>query len=274
MKTHIYSLFLVVATLISCDQIQQSKTHQLRLKGSESMHETFEELAADFEKTQDTIKVSIEGGGSRTGLMAIKNRQAEIGLSSFPFDLDRTLGQSHGVQEQVVAYDAIVVITNRNNTLDSLDDDQINKIYSGEITDWSQLGGRDGAIIPVIRDQNSGTQKFFVEHFGIDQVASSATIAPDNAEIVAQVSNNVNGIGFIGFAYFTQSVHNLSLPGSNSDQFHAPTHRNLENGKYPLKRGLRVYFYDDNNPAVKGFMQYLKTKRAHGIIESYGLIAI
>lgn len=275
MKLNIYFYSLVSLLLInSCNDLHKPKTYSLRLKGSESMYETFLELKNDFEKIQDSIEVSIEGGGSRTGLMAIKNNEAEIGLSSFAFDLNNTLGAEHGITEQVVAYDAIVVITNKSNAIDSLNNEQLHDIYSGKVYDWKQLGGHQGQILPIIRDQNSGTQKFFIEHYGVNKLAPAATVASDNAEIVSKVSGNINGIGFIGFAYFTASVHNLKLTTDSTQLIYSePTHRNLENGKYPLKRGLRIYFGAQDNPAINGFLKYLKTKRAHEIIESFGLIA-
>ncbi|VXD16235.1 Phosphate ABC transporter substrate-binding protein (PhoT family) (modular protein) [Marinoscillum sp. 108] len=274
MKTIHYASIIALLTIAACSQ-PEINHYQLRIKGSESMYETFLELKNDFEKRQDSIIISLEGGGSRTGLMAIKNHEAEIGLSSFPFDLEKTLGSDHHVSEAVVAYDAIVVITNQNNPIDSLSDESLQKIYSGTVYDWNQLGGRPGLILPIIRDENSGTQQFFVEHFGVKQLAPTAKVAHDNAEIVAKVSSNPNGIGFIGFAYFTESVHNMKLPSdSTQTQFEAPTHRNLENGKYPLKRGLRIYYRDTNNPAISGFLQYLKSKHAEGVIESFGLIPV
>lgn len=237
------------------------------------MYETFLELKNDFEKRQDSIKITLEGGGSRTGLMAIKNQEAEIGLSSFPFDLENTLGPSHGIQQQVVAFDAIVVVTNTSNPIDSLSDKQLSDIYTGKIYDWAQLGGKSGLIMPVIRDENSGTQQFFTDYFQITQLAPTAEVAIDNAEIVSRVSGSVHGIGFIGFAYFTESVKNLKLPSDSTQlSFEAPTHRNLENGKYPLKRGLIIYYPEQTSPAVAGFLQYLQTQQAESVIESFGLI--
>ncbi|REE05564.1 phosphate ABC transporter substrate-binding protein (PhoT family) [Marinoscillum furvescens DSM 4134] len=240
------------------------------------MYETFLELKTDFEKIQDTIKVTLEGGGSRTGLMAIESHSADIGLSSFPFDLTETLGTGHNVSEQVVAYDAIVLITNQHNPITALSDEQVQAIYTGKTYDWEQLGGEKGLISPLIRDENSGTQRFFEDHFAVHELAKTAEVVDHNSEIVAKVSGNKHCIGFIGFAYFTESVHNLLLHTKDSTpegSYVAPTHRNLKNGSYPLKRGLRVYFRQGDDPAVDAFLKYLQTDRAHMIIESYGLIA-
>lgn len=236
------------------------------------MYETFLELKNDFEKLQDSIDIQIEGGGSRTGLMAIKTGEAEIGLSSFEFNLNKELGQNHHISEQVVAYDAIVIITNKNNPIDSLSDEQISKIYNGEILDWKQLGGKSGKILPIIRDENSGTQKFFAEHFQVKDLALSAIAERTNSEIVSKVTADVNSIGFIGFGYFTESVHNLKLPSTTNDgNFEVPSLRTLENGRYPLKRSLRIY-YKETTPEIQGFLAYLQTDRAISVIEGSGLI--
>lgn len=268
-------IFLLSIVMMGCEKSYRTESYMLSMKGSESMHETFSELKNAFEKRQDSITISLEGGGSRTGLMAIKNGEAEIGLSSFAFDLEAELGRDHQVNEKVVAYDAIVLITNKNNPLDSLSYQNVTDIYSGKLYDWNQLGGKTGLITPVIRDENSGTQRFFTEYFNVTQLARTVEISSDNAQIVAKVNSNVNGVGFIGFAYFTESVNNLKLPADSLDgDYVSPTHRNLENNKYPLKRGLRIYYEQSHSNSVKGFLKFLATDEAHAIIESYGLIAI
>lgn len=237
------------------------------------MYETFMTLKRDFEKTQDDIEVTIDGGGSRTGLVAISKDEVDIGLSSFGFDLTEFLGVDHGIQEQVVAHDGIVLISNEHNPLHQLTNEQIEGIYSGRIKDWSEIGGTSGRILPVVRDQNSGTQKYFTSYFDVDQVAPYAVIANNNAEIVAKVEADDYSLGFIGFAYHTVSVNDILLPSAVDDSFIPPSHRTLLNGQYPLKRSLRIYYHLEHHPAVSEFLSYLETARARNIIEAQGLIA-
>lgn len=274
---YLISLFILLL-LLGCDSINKNKTYApLMLKGSESMHEVFSELAADFERLQDTLKVELEGGGSRTGLIAIKQRKADIGLSSFPFDLDSMLGKSHSVVERVVANDAIVVINHHENPITQLTNNQISNIYSGVIKDWSEIGGNPGKILPVVRDYNSGTQKFFTEHFKIFEVAPTAVVAGENHEIVDSVVSNKNGIGFIGYAYFTDMVKNIALPEISDSElpkgFVAPEPQFLANGSYPLKRSLRIYYNSAYDERVIAFLNYMESERAHIIFESFGLIS-
>ncbi|MEQ9466430.1 MAG: phosphate ABC transporter substrate-binding protein [Ekhidna sp.] len=268
----------ILLLLFGCNSIQKSKEYEtLRLKGSESMHEAFSTLASDFQKQQDTLKVTLEGGGSRTGLMAIKDKTADIGLSSFPFNLDSILGDGHGVSQRVVAYDGIVVINHLDNPIGKLTDHQITNIYSGIIKDWSEIGGEPGSIMPVVRDSNSGTQRFFTEHFKIYDVTPYAIIAGENHEIVDSVISNKNSIGFIGYAYYTAMVKNIELPsvqGGDSLRFVAPEPRFIDNGEYPLKRSLRIYFDGKYDARVMAFLKYLDSDRARDILESYGLIVL
>lgn len=271
-------LLIVLLFAASCDSVNRKRTYEpLKLKGSESMHEVFMELASDFEQLQDTLSVEIAGGGSRTGLTSIKESSADIGLSSFPFDLDSILGADHKVNQRIVAYDAIVIINHQENPIHQLSDRQITNIYSGIITDWSEIGGRPGRIMPVVRDYNSGTQKFFTEHFKIFEVAPTAVVAKENHEIVDSVVSNKNGIGFIGYAYFTSMVKKIELPAAidvkDSIKYVAPEPRFLNNGEYPLKRSLRLYFSSKYDERVLAFLDYLDTERAKVIIESYGLIS-
>lgn len=238
------------------------------------MHAVFDDLKKNFEKNNHDIHISIDGGGSKTGLMAIKENQVDIGLSSFAFDLSEELGDSHDVVEKVVAYDGIVLITNENNPLDSLKDVEIERIYEGLVDDWSQIGGRPGAIVPIVRNENSGTQRFFQSHFSIDQITPAAEISEENKDIVDRVQADVNAIGFIGFAYFTQGVHEMKLATEDSNRFRLPTKRNLLNNSYPLKRGLRIYYQRPSRAKISKFLDYLNSAEAKAIIESYGLIAV
>ncbi len=264
------SSFLSICILAGCAPMN-SELSEVRLKGSESMHAVFTDLKKNFEKRYANIHILLEGGGSKTGLKAIKEHTADIGLSSFAFDLSEELGTDHSVTEQVIAYDGIVLITNELNPIDSLTNAQIEDIYEGQVVDWSEMGGKPGTIVPIIRDQNSGTQKFFTSHFAIESVSGSAVVLEENKDIVRQVHSNVNAIGFIGFAYFANGVHEIKLASDNF-RFRAPTKSNLLNNSYPLKRGLRIYYKGVVDVATQTFLDYMKTPEAKLIIESYGLI--
>ncbi len=270
------SVLLLFVAVVACSKTDP-KAVRLRIKGSESMHETFFALKNDFEKMQDSVKIDLEGGGSRLGMMGVHEDAVDIGLSSFRFDLDSLLGINHNIQAATIAFDGIVLISNDSNPLQRLSNEQVSAIFEGTVTDWGQLGGLAGPIRPVIRNQNSGTQRFFTEYFGIDQVTPQAAVAKENADIVSAVSTDEQSIGFIGFAYFTASVKDLLVPSSfaNKDTaFVAPTFSNLENGSYPLKRPLQVYFKNLGNPAVDAFLAYLQTERARLVIATHGLVPI
>lgn len=273
-----YQLLVVVLAIafFQCqNKNREAQIATLTLKGSESMHETFDALKEDFELTQDSIKIQIEGGGSRTGLMAIKNEEVDIGMSSYNFNLEQELGLEHDITEQVVAYDGIVLINNELNRIKNLTDNQISKIFSGEISDWSELGGLPGKILPISRDENSGTQKFFSSYFKINQLSANSLVAEDNDEIVHEIMSNQNGIGYVGFGYFKTGVNDISLPPTKSDidTFYHPTVENLSLGLYPLKRGLRIYYKDTGDETLNSFLFYLESERAQKIIEDHGLVS-
>lgn len=275
MKSWIVLFAIVLLISTSCKKEKQ--IHTLRIKGSESMHETFSALEADFEKLQDTVRVTIEGGGSRIGLMAIREGQTDIGLSSYPFKLDSMLGIDHGVQELVVAHDGIVLISHQQNPIHQLSNEDVTAIFSGAVRNWESIGGFKGQIVPVIRDENSGTQQFFSDYFQLEKPSDRAIVARENKEIVEKVSTDPASIGFIGFAYFTESVNNLLVeyrgdPNETRVEFVAPSFKNVNSGKYPLTRSLQIYYKEGQNQAVKAFIDYLKTPRAQAVIESYGLI--
>ena len=239
------------------------------------MIEPFKALKVDFESIQDSISIMLEGGGSKTALGALVKEEAHIGMSSYPFDLDKVLGSDHGINENVVAYDGIIIINNERNPVEELTNEQISGIYNGNYTDWSQLGGDSGTIRPLIRNQRSGTQKFFVEHFKLNSVATSALVVDENKEIVKKVNNDVNSIGFIGFAYVTINVKDVKIPSDRFEYdsiFVYPSIRTIQEGNYPLKRSLRIYYKNDSNEQVKAFVAYIKSTRGQEVLEQHGLI--
>ncbi|MFT6865348.1 MAG: phosphate transport system substrate-binding protein [Cyclobacteriaceae bacterium] len=274
MKINQLVLFLIFILFISCNPSKKSKNQILTFKGSESMHSTFDVLKTEFERSQDTIKIVIEGGGSSLGLKAMKDGTADVGLSSFQFDLDDMLGSNHDVIEHVLAYDGIVIIGNKQNPIEHLTNEQVKGIFSGTITNWSQMGGSPGQIVPIIRDENSGTQRFFQEYFKIDRLNPMAVISSDNKAIVSRVNENQSGIGFIGFGYFTESIKSMDVASDSylDSTFISPTFKNLGAGTYPLKRSLQMYYRDQNNPALTAFLDYLKTQDAYYIIMEQGLL--
>ncbi len=269
----IFTLLVIFVIFIGCDT--QKNARFIKLRGSESMHEPFAALKAAFESSQDSIKVILEGGGSRTGLMGIQNEEIDIGLSSYHFDIDSILGNDNNIKEQVVAYDGIVLINNERNPITHLTDEQVTGIFTGKYTDWAQLGGQPGKIQPIIRNKNSGTQKFFAEYFKIDQVPTNALIAEENHEIVQGVLSDQNGIGFVGYAYVTLNVKDLSISSmDNSEEQVFPSKRSILAGAYPLKRGLRIYYQSIPRPEVNVFLEFLASDKGQQTLELHGLINV
>ncbi len=267
------SLTLALLVLNSCQSGTESSEYQLSITGSESLYKTFDALKRDYEGFQDSIKVELTGGGSRRGLLSIKEGSADVGLSSFPFDLTKELGAGHLVEEKVVAYDGIVLVNHEENVITKLTNEEIKQIYNGTVTNWSQLGGPSGIIKPIMRDSNSGTQRFFIEYFGIDRVVSNAVVAADNRTIVENIWDDANAIGFIGLSYYSIGVKDLFIPTeAGANEYISPVHKNIESGAYPLRRALRIYYKADRNPGLQAFLDYLKTDRAQQVIEGVGLI--
>jgi phosphate transport system substrate-binding protein len=262
---------VVVACFFSCQSEPDVTT--ISVRGSESLIETFRALVRDFTKINGEYQFTIEGGGSKTGLSGILQDAVDIGMSSFAFNLD-TIHLTHDeISEYNLALDGIVLVINKENDLVNLTKQEVNAIFTGKVTNWSALEGLDRPIIPVIRDQNSGTQQFFQEYFSIDGDLLVGQVAHDNPEIAKLVQETDGGIGFFGFAYFGNNLRDVHLPYATTDSgFVAPTPKTLQNGTYPLKRYLKIYFRASNSEKLTPFLNYLKSEEAKRIIESHGLI--
>ncbi|NJM83101.1 MAG: OmpA family protein [Tabrizicola sp.] len=176
-------------------------------------------------------------------------------------------------QEHIIAVDSVVVIVNPSNPLDSISIQDLQRIYSGEVTNWSQLGGADEPIIPMVTGQESGTTNVFNNRiFGESVIAlpPSATMARDLNEVSQSVNDYPGAIGYVGYA-FQRGAKALTLVNEcgiavEADPFSAKTE------EYTLGRRLYLYNTSDADEATKKFIEFTQAKEADAVIAKAGFI--
>ena len=177
-------------------------------------------------------------------------------------------------QEHIIAVDSLVVITHPANPVQELTMAQLAEIYAGNITNWSEVGGDDGEIVMITRQDGSGTRSVFEGRVFGDAdptLAASAKIAVDNNEMAAMVNDDVNAVGFVGYA-FQRGAKALSLVNEcgismTPDAFSAKTE------EYALQRRLYLYNRADNlDAATAEFINYAVSDEADGVIAKSGFI--
>jgi phosphate transport system substrate-binding protein len=220
-------------------------------------------------KEHPDTTIQVTGGGSGTGIAALVNKTTNLANSSRPIKAEETAkAKQNGVDigEYKVALDALAVVVNAKNPLQSLSMEQINGIYRGDINDWSEVGGSPGRIVRYCRENNSGTYVFFKEHVleNGDYAADCQTM-PGTSAVAEAVSRDPKGIGYGGVAYFAPLAAVRILPVKSKGGAEAisplkngkPDYEVVWSGTYPIARWLYVYTAGAPTPEQKAYLDWM-----------------
>lgn len=216
-------LLLAAVALTSCGSTTE-KT--VSTDGSTSMEKVIGYLSEAYMADHSDIKVTYNPTGSGSGIQAVQEGRCDIGLSSRSLkDEEKT-----DLNETVVAIDGIAVIVNPENTVTDLTVDEIAQIYTGDITNWNELGGSDAPIVCIGREAASGTRDGFESVIGIAEQCKYAQELTSTGDVVQTVSSNPNAIGYASLASVSDSIAVVSVEGI------APTNDTILNGSYKVQR--------------------------------------
>jgi phosphate transport system substrate-binding protein len=243
----------------------------LSLKGSDTLGaKLIPQLAESFKAAGNKgVKFEIAAEGSSTAFPALANGTAQIGMSSRKVKEDeRTFCKTKGVylKEHPVCRDMLVVIVNKNSPVSNLTKDQVSKIFTGQIKDWSELGGAPGNISIYTRNTSSGTYKDWqkLAMGGRDYVSTSLKMA-GNEQIAQEVAKNKNGIGYVGLAYSkTPGTKAISIDGVE------PIEANAK--KYVYSRVCYLYAPDKPTAEAAAFIEYVKSSAGQDIAKKVGFV--
>jgi phosphate transport system substrate-binding protein len=244
------------------------------IKGSDTLGAKFvPQLAEAFKAKHPETNFNIAAEGSATGIAAITDGTAQIGMSSRKVELtEQGSAQAKGVTffPTVVAHDGIAVVVNEKNPVTKLTKKQVEQLFTGDVTDWSAVGGKAGSVSVYTRNTSSGTFKDFktMAMKKRDYTASSQKMA-GNEQIVAEVGKNENGIGYCGIAYTkSPGVKIVVVEGTEL------TDDNVRSGKYPYAR--ETYFYTNGAPTgeVKSFVDFAVSEEGQKIAAQVGFVPI
>jgi len=244
------------------------------IKGSDTLGAKFvPQLAEAFKAKHPDTTFNIAAEGSATGIAAIIDGTAQIGMSSRKVELtEEGAAQAKGVKffPTVVAHDGIAVVVNEKNPVTKLTRKQVEQLFTGDMTDWSAVGGKAGAVSVYTRNTSSGTFKDFktMAMKKRDYAASSQKMA-GNEQIVAEVGKNENGIGYVGLAYSkAPGVKIVVVEGTVLNE------ANVRSGKYPYSR--ETYFYTNGAPTgeVKSFVDFAVSEEGQKIATQVGFVPV
>jgi len=267
MKPAITALVLSLATALT---VQAQTT--LRIRGSDTLGaKLVPQLSEAFKKQGGKVSFDIAAEGSSTAFTNLAAGTAEIGMSSRKIKADeRTLCRSKGISihEIEIAWDMITIVVNKNNPIADLKKKQILQIFAGDIKDWSEIGGTPGPISVYTRNTSSGTYKDFMSLAmkGREYGTNSQKMA-GNEQIVAEVSSNANGIGYVGYAYAgAKGIKVVSIEGA------APNPAAVKS--YPLARPTFLYTSGEPAGSVKEFIDFCRSPAGDAVIGKAGFVPL
>jgi len=243
----------------------------LSIKGSDTLGaKLVPQLSESFKAAGNSgVKFEIAAEGSSTAFPALANGTAQIGMSSREIKEDEmTMARTKGIylKEHPVCHDMIVVIVNKNSPLSKLTKDQVAKVFTGQVKDWSEIGGTPGKISIYTRNTSSGTYKDWQKMAmgGRDYPSTSLKMA-GNEQIAQEVAKNKNGIGYVGLAYAkTAGTKTLTIDGVE------PVAANAK--KYVYARLCYFYAPDKPTPEADAFMKYVESPAGQEIVRKVGFI--
>jgi len=251
----------------------------ISLKGSDTMLHLAQVWAESYHKSKGRV-VTVTGGGSSTGIAALVNGSTDIANASRAMkgsEIDKAKERGFVPFEVPVARDGLSIVINPKNPVKSLTIDQLKKIYSGQINNWSQVGGANQAIITIGRDSSSGTYGFFQDNvLGGGPYRADMQTTPSNNGIAQVVSQDAGAIGYIGVAYakaFGDKVKEIPVAKGSGPAIE-PTEENVKTGKYPLWRYLFMYTRGKPSGPVADFINWVKGTEGQDIVAKVGYYRI
>jgi phosphate transport system substrate-binding protein len=286
----IITLIALAATVLSgcTETTNEEEQTTVTIKGSSTVLPIAETCAEEFMKANPNVQITVSGGGSSVGIKSVANGEVDIGDASRdakPSDVEDIDGvEFSDLYDNVVSYDGIAVVVSPNvyeNGVTALTMDQIYDIYTGEISNWNELGGPDLEIFVNDRASTSGTRATFVELIESDEgdaledfEKNGGTLAVDNvnqenSNVASQISGNQNAIGYVGLGY----VDEETCPAVAVDGI-VPSMNTVKDGSYPISRSLHMYTIGEPTGLVKEFIDFVQSEAGQEIVEEEGFIPI
>ena len=233
--------------------------------GSTSMESVMGSLIEAFKEVQPDVQVQYTGSGSGAGITSAQDGTADIGLASRDLKDDET-----GVKQITVAKDGIAIIVNPENPVADLSIEQIAQIFTGEITNWSELGGSDGQIVPIGREAGSGTRDGFESITGTEDACVYQNELTSTGEVIANVASNPNAIGYASLSAVDDTVKALTVGGV------APSEETVLDGTYAIQRNFNFILSDSTelSDAAQAFVDWATSTEASDLIAGAGAVPV
>ncbi len=285
--TLVIPVILIMITLAFSGCVEDGEQKTINIKGSSTVLPIAEEAAVQFMAKNENVQVTVAGGGSSVGINSVAKGEVDIGDASREAkagDVEDIDGVDlEDLKDNVVAYDGIAVVVSPNvyDSITGLTMDQIYKIYTGNISNWNEIGGPDLEIYVNDRASTSGTRATFVELIEDNEgnaledfEEEGGELAVDdvhqeNSNVVTAVSGSQQAIGYVGLGY----VNEDTCPAIEIDGVY-PTTTTIKDNSYPISRSLHMYTLGEPTGVVKDFIDFVQGTEGQKIVEDIGFITL
>ena len=233
--------------------------------GSTSMEKVMGYLKEGFAEVQPGITINYTASGSSAGITGAKDGTCDIGLAS----RDLKDGET-GVKPITVAKDGIAIVVNPQNPVANLTVEQIAQLATGEITNWSEVGGNDGQVVFMGREAGSGTRDGFESITGTEDACKYQNEYTSTGEVIAAVVSNPNAIGYASLSSVDETVKAITVDGV------APTEETVLDGTYAIQRNFNFIVSDSGelSDAANAFVQWATSAEASDLIAGAGAVPL
>ena len=234
--------------------------------GSTSMEKVINSLGESFMAANKDVKFTYNPTGSGSGIQAVTEGRCDIGLSSRALKDDE---KASGLVETVLAYDGIAMVVSPENPASDLDEHTNAKIYTGEITNWKDVGGDDAEIVLIGREAGSGTRDGFESITGTKDACAYRQELTSTGDVINTVSQNPNAIGYASLSAVGESVKALTVGGVKASE------ATVKDGSYVVQRPFVLVTKEGTelSPAAQAFFDYAISPEVADIIAGAGAVA-
>ncbi len=241
----------------------ENQYERIEIAGSTSVQPVAEELAQAYMKKHPNVKINVQGGGSGLGIRSVTQGIIDIGTSS----KEPNSNESKGLNKYLIGKDGIVVVVNPENPVENLTKSQIRDIYNGNITNWKEVGGIDGKINVITREDGSGTRSVFQKIImGKTSIKGDAVVLTSTESVAQAVDGDPNSIGYISIISFKGNLKAIKVDGVY------PNEETISNGSYPIQNPFLFLTKGNPHGVVEDFLNFCLSPEGQSIVKSEKVI--
>jgi phosphate transport system substrate-binding protein len=223
----------------------------ITVSGATALQPLIQQAAEQFMAKNTKVKITVSGGGSGTGLSQVAEGQVDIGMSDIFAEEKEGIDASELVDHRICVV-GFAVVAHPEVSVDNLSKEQLIDIFTGKVSNWSEVGGQDLPIIIVNRPKSSGTRAVFKKYALDGQEEAQAAVTEDSSGAIKKIISDTPGaISYLALSYVDDSVKVLKLDGKE------PTVENIRSGEYPIWSYEHLYTLGEPNEVVAAFIDYV-----------------